>query len=261
MRLHARTIVALGIAAGILCAPPFAAGSEGAEARAIRVLVVTGGHSFDPEPFSGLWDSVPGITWTHREHPDANAVYEADGAFPYDVVVLYDMVQEITATQREALDRRLNAGKFGLVILHHAMANYLDWAEYRAIMGGRYFIEARDGHAKSTYRHDQRMRLTPATPDHPVLAGVGEFEIVDEVYGGYLVDDGTTPLLTTTHPESEPVAAWAHAYGKGRVVTIQPGHGPHAFADANYRRLAGNAVHWAAPADEPETAEAGGGEE
>ena len=103
------------------------------------------------------------------------------------------------------------------------------------------------------------MRLTPATPDHPVLAEIGEFEVEDETYGGYLVDEGTTPLLTTAHPESESVAAWAHTYGQGRVVTIQPGHGPHAFADANYRRLVRNAIHWAAPAADSQAANANGG--
>ena len=54
--------------------------------------------------------------------------------------------------------------------------------------------------------------------------GLTDFEIFDETYKGYYVEDGVTPLLTTDEPSSTPVIGWTKKYGKARVVTLQSGH-------------------------------------
>ena len=221
-----------------------------AGAPPLQVLVVTGGHGFEEKAFFAMWDALDDIAWTHKEHPQANVVFEAEGDFPYDVVVLYDMNQDITEVQRAAFAHRLHDGEFGLVILHHAFADYQDWPEFEDILGGRYYLSDRDGHARSTYSHGEHIPVEVIDPAHPVTAGMADFEIVDETYKGYTVQEGVTPLLRTEHEKSAPVIAWSHPYGTAEVVSIQLGHGAAAYANPSYRRLMGNAIRYAAPARE-----------
>jgi type 1 glutamine amidotransferase len=72
-----------------------------------------------------------------------------------------------------------------------------------------------------------------------------DFEIDDETYKGFYVNPGVTTLLRVDHPKSGPVIGWEHEYGKARVAYIQPGHGPTAYSNPNYRRLVENAINWA----------------
>ncbi len=60
--------------------------------------------------------------------------------------------------------------------------------------------------------------------------------------GATRVSADVTALLTTSHPKSSNPIGWARAEGKSRVVYLQLGHGPSAYADPNYRRLLGNAL-------------------
>jgi type 1 glutamine amidotransferase len=143
----------------------------------------------------------------------------------------------------------LNGGK-GLVVLHHALANYQEWDEFEKIAGGRYHTQpyTRDGkqHPASTYRHGVDISVHVADPDHPVTAGLEDFTIHDEVYGGFSVQPTVHALLTTDHPESSETLAWTNEYGKSRIVTIQLGHDAHAYENPNYRKLVQQAIRWVA---------------
>jgi type 1 glutamine amidotransferase len=52
--------------------------------------------------------------------------------------------------------------------------------------------------------------------------------------------------LTTDHPTSGKVIAWAHRYKNSPVVYIQLGHGPEAYNNPNYRTLVARSIHWVA---------------
>lgn len=214
-----------------------------------RVLVVTGGHDFEEQPFFQVFKDNPSITFRAVRHPDAHAALTPAAAADYDVIVLYDMWQPIDAQARRAFVDVLRAGR-GLVALHHCLGSYQDWDEYRRIIGGRYFLKDTivDGKTwkASTYKHDERIKISVADPGHPVTAGVGPFEILDEVYGGYEVLPDSRPLLTTDHPANTPTLGWWRTYGAARVVYLQLGHDHHAFENPNFRRLLANAVSWAA---------------
>ena len=85
-----------------------------------------------------------------------------------------------------------------------------------------------------------------AAQDHPVTSGLSNFVIHDEIYWGFRVGPDITPLLTTSHAKSGKPLAWARTEKKSRVVFIQLGHGPEAFANSNYRRLVAQSIRWAA---------------
>jgi len=215
----------------------------------LAVLVITGGHDFEREPFAAMFDSFDGMTWREAQHPSANDSYTPDAAEGYDVLVLYDLNQEITPEQQAALLALLQRGK-GLVVLHHALADYQAWEEWRQVVCGRFYLSPveREGRtiAASTWRHDVEIPVRVVDPKHPVTHGLADFTIHDEVYGGYEVLPRAYPLLTTDHPESSPTLAWASVWGGSRVVSIQLGHDHFAYDDPNYRRLVSQAIRWVA---------------
>jgi len=235
-----------------LAALAVAAQQPAAAPEPVRVVVVTGGHDFEREPFAAMFDGLEGVAWREVVQPTANeTLYTPEGAATYDVLVWYDLNQAITDEQKAALMAVLQRGK-GLVVLHHALADYQDWPEAMQIIGGRYYLApvTRDGTAipASTYREGVQVPVRVADPTHPVTAGLTEFVLHDEVYGGYEVLPRVHPLLTTDHPESSPVLAWAHVWGNSRIVAIQPGHGRGSYEDPSYRRLLQQAIRWVAEA-------------
>ena len=48
------------------------------------------------------------------------------------------------------------------------------------------------------------------------------------------------------HPPGSDLVGWATTARESRVVYLQPGDGPTAYADANYRTLLRNAIVWTA---------------
>ncbi|HWI58530.1 MAG TPA: ThuA domain-containing protein, partial [Bacillota bacterium] len=166
----------------------------------IRVLVVTGGHDFEKDPFFQVFKENPDITFQAVEHPKAHVLLKADAAKQYDVLVLYDMHQEITDEAKADFVARLKEGK-GLVVLHHAIASYQQWPEYAKIIGARYYLEPTkiDGveKARSAYKHDVDFTIQVPGADHPVTRGVKPFKIHDETYRLFDVAKDCQPLLST----------------------------------------------------------------
>src|SRR5437773_10618662 len=83
----------------------------------IRVLIVTGGHGFEKEPFFKLFKDNPYITFQAVEHPNAYPSLTAEAASKWDVLLLYDMQQNIPEEAKANFIARLKEGK-GLVVLH-----------------------------------------------------------------------------------------------------------------------------------------------
>jgi len=215
----------------------------------IRVLVVTGGHEFEHEPFFQMFKDNPEITYQAVAHPNAHAWLKAEAAKAYDVLVLYDMHQEISDEAKADLVARLQEGK-GLVVLHHAIADYQKWPEYAKIIGARYYLQKTlvDGveKARSAYKHGMHFDLHVADPGHPVTRGVKDYPIIDETYRLFDVAPGVHPLLTTTEPESNPTVAWAKTYAAARVVYMQSGHDHTAYENPNFRQVLQQAIRWTA---------------
>ncbi len=215
----------------------------------LKVLVVTGGHGFDKEPFFRVFEEIPDIAFAHAAHSRTNAtVYGRDDLFNYDVLVLYDMSETVTDAQKAKFLSLFDKG-IGLVVLHHALVSYQHWPEYERIIGGRYPEE--DGKngivtIQVGYQHDVEVPVVIIARDHPVTAGLHDFTIRDEIYWGFRVQPDVTPLITTTHPKSGKPLGWTRTQGKSRVVYLQLGHGPSAFNDQNYRKLVAQSIHWTA---------------
>ena len=218
----------------------------------IRVLVVTGGHDFEHEQFFKLFSDNPEITFQAAEHPKAHPLLRPEAAKNYDVLVAYDMHQEISDEAKADLLAWLNAGK-GFVVLHHAIASYQAWPEYTKIIGAHYYLEATNvngvAKARSTYQHGVHFTIHVVDPKHPVTRGIKDFEILDETYNLFDVASDVHPLLTTQEPLSNKVIAWAKTYGPARVVYLQSGHDHFAYENPNYQQILKQAIRWTAKRD------------
>ena len=239
---------------------PEAGAADKAATDKIRVLLVTGGHAFERPQFFKVFEDNKEITFEAVEHPnpkDKNAPasdpfaakVRPDAAKAYDVIVLYDMWQKISDETKADFVALLKGGK-GLVVLHHAIANYQEWEEYPKISGARYYLKPTmvNGVEKprSLWKHDVEMKVRIADPKHPVARGMKDFDIHDESYKGYDIRPEMKPLLTTDQPLNSPTLAWTHTYGKARVVYLQLGHDHFAYENPNFCQLVAQAIRWTA---------------
>lgn len=214
----------------------------------IRVLVITGGHDYKIEQFNRMLSSLgENISYQVAELPAAYEMFNIENRDKYDVLIFYHMWQTITDEQAKILSDCIRQGK-PLVVLHHSICAYDDWPEYFNITGGKYFHKPTIIHGKEyqvcSYIHDLHFKVHIVDPDNPVTKGLTDFEIFDETYKGYYVEDGVTPLLTSDEPSSTPVIGWSKKYGKARVVALQSGHDAPTFENPNYRKLLKQAIEW-----------------
>jgi hypothetical protein len=217
-----------------------------ADARAaeiLNVLVVTGGHGFEREPFFKVFKDNPEIAITAAGHQKDADAYEHPELLRQHVVVLYDMPKTITDTQKAKFLALFDRG-IGLVVMHHALVSFQQWPDYERIIGGRY-PEGGPGTSAGGYEHDVKVPVVVVAKDHPITAGLSDFMIHDEIYWGFRVGTDVTPLLSTTHPKSGKPLAWTRTEGQSRVVYIQLGHGPEAFENPHFRRLLAQSIRWA----------------
>jgi len=218
-------------------------------AEKTRVLLVTGGHAFDTNEFFQVFKDNPDITFESATHPNAHIRLKPDAVGQFDVLVLYDMWQKIDADTQTNFVKLLESGK-GLVVLHHAIANYNEWDQYAEIIGARYYLKPKTVNgvekARSQFKHDVTFPVHISDPKHPVTRGLKDFEIRDETYNLFDVYPGVKPLLTTNEPTSGKTIGWARPYGKARVVYLQLGHDRFAYENPNFRRLVQQAIQWVA---------------
>jgi type 1 glutamine amidotransferase len=214
-----------------------------------RVLIYTGGHEFEREAFFDMFKDIPDLDYQDLIHPQTSPVFDSALIAQFDVLLFYDMVQEIDAAQKAALIKILEEGK-GVVFLHHSLVSYQEWDEFEKIIGGRYGLTNIDQDS-STYRHDVDIPVTIVDKDHPITKGMDDFVIRDEVYGNFKVLPTVHPLLKTTHPESGEIIGWTNSYGKSRIVYLQLGHDHFAFENPAYRHIVKQAIEWVQKDDSP----------
>jgi len=216
----------------------------------IRVLVITGGHAFEKEPFFALFDGIPDISYTKSEYPAAAELLKPELASSCDVIVFYDMwAKGITADQQAAFLNLLQSG-IGIVALHHTLAAHDNWPEYAKIVGGRYYRKAETQNGKtipaSSFFHGQDLDVKVVDAEHPITRGLKAFQIHDETYQDYTTNPDVRVLLTTDHPNSDPELAWVHTYKNSRVFYLLLGHDHVAYENPAYRTLVARGIRWAA---------------
>ncbi len=149
-------------------------GQEPAAQGTVRILLTTGGHGFQAEPFYAAFDAMPAVEYTKAELPGDAGLLKPGLEREYDCLVMYDMVRGIAPEQQEAFKKLLERG-IGVVSLHHNLGAHRDWDEFRKIIGGRFCLEDQviDGKAYEQTPlvarrapQDHRHRGRQKTPHH-----------------------------------------------------------------------------------------------
>jgi uncharacterized protein len=227
----------------------------------LRVLVVTGGHPFEMEPFLDVFRSLEGITWEHVQPPEAREAFRGDQAGRWDAIVCYDM-QGIEFRKPDpprfelpppdyasGIVDMLEAGQ-GVVFLHHAMSAWPAWSLWPQIVGGRWHYMpgelAGTQYPASGYTRELEHRIDVLDPAHPICEGLGDgFEIVDELYLNPVLTEIIHPILRTNYPMDSSAFfsgqlaitghmyssdGWSHPAGTGLVGWVKPaGQSPIAY--------------------------------
>jgi len=214
----------------------------------VKVVVVTGGHDFEREPFFKLFQGYPDVRHVEAMQKDHSELFEDIGAWDYDVIVLYNMTQNISEKRKENFKALLARG-VGLVALHHAEGAFNTWEDYRQIIGARYPLKPQeiDGVHFETgvYQHDVDMNIKIVDRNHPITKGLSDFTIHDETYKGLWFAKDNHVLLTTDNPKNDPTVCWIRPCDHTRIVFLQLGHDGKAYANPNYRELIVRSIRWA----------------
>lgn len=209
----------------------------------VRVLVVTGGHTYDPS-FYSIFEAYPDLRWTHAV--SQREAFTADLASRFDVLVFYDLANELGEAQRKNLQAFADAGK-GVVALHHSIVDYTSWPGWwQDVIGGKYFEQPLGEHAASKYKEGVPIhaRLVPGQENHPIVRGLGDLVTVDECYQGMWHSPNITVLMETDAPCNDRPLVYLGP--RPRTVYIQLGHETFTHRHPGYRQLVYQAIRWAA---------------
>jgi hypothetical protein len=212
-------------------------------AKKIKAVVVTGGHDFEEKPFLSLFEGYDDIEYVRADQKDHSEIFEDISAWDYDVIVLFNMTQNISPKRQENFVKLLNRG-VGVLALHHSMGSFQQWDEYRKIIGTKYYLQQTSQNPASTYKHDVDLTVHIQDTKHPITRGLNDFAAHDETYKSCGFQNDNHVLLTTDDPTSDKTVGWVRNYGKAKVCCIQVGHGPSVYADPNYRQLIARAIRW-----------------
>ncbi|MBI3472156.1 MAG: ThuA domain-containing protein [Candidatus Solibacter usitatus] len=143
-------------------------------------------------------------------------------------------VKWMTDAQQQAIwDFVHNGG--GFLALHNSQGIYPPGGLYYKLFGGDY-----NGHPKPyvfTVRIEDK--------NHPVTAGVEDFEIFDEQHTvKYYLDREHLLLRSIARDNLASEAGWWRDMGKGRFAYLAPGHTPEALGHPMMQRLMRNALNW-----------------
>ena len=206
-------------------------------AEQIRVLVVTGGHEFQVRPFHDIFAGYSDMDCTFVDEKAGDEAYNDISNWPYDAIVLYNFMKNLSEEQQANFLRLLDRG-VGLVILHHAIYGYRPWPEFQKIVGVTSWL--------SGYKDDVRFKVHIEDPQHPITRGLKDFSIHDETYQGHSVDPKVHVLLSTDEPTNTDALAWVHTYRKSPVCYFQLGHDTNAYASKDFVTVLGRAIRWSA---------------
>ncbi|QHW31167.1 ThuA domain-containing protein [Paenibacillus rhizovicinus] len=157
---------------------------------------------------------------------------------PFDLVVSYsDAWRSKKAREEVAGLLGYVSGGGGLLVMHNGISLQAD-PELAQLIGARF-----TGHPEYT-----SLPFHPAegAAEHEIMQGIEPFTIDEEPYRFQMDPIGeTTILMEYEHEGARWPAAWAHAFGLGRVVYLMPGHHNPSFLNPAYRRLIKQAGLWA----------------
>jgi uncharacterized protein len=208
--------------------------------KQLNAAVITEWHPFNVIDFQRLFASFDSFH-TYAQSLELLA-HDEENYGAYDVLVFYNLsipTPEDGDPRRRYLERRLGENGGGIILLHHAIANYPDWTFWDTVCG----ISDR----RFKYFPEQTARYTvTGNGDHPVLRGVNDFDMTDETYTMEEPSAANNVVMTTEHPNSMRAIAWTRSFKNSRVFCYQSGHDRSAYENLSFRTVLERGMLWAA---------------
>ena len=189
---------------------------------------------------------------------DAKVVYEPDGlaSLDHDLLMVdalwwrmtldrYDAVRdkwarEISADARSRVEAHIDAGR-SVLALHTASICFDDWSRWGEIVGGSWNWE-RSSHPQLG---DEPVHISVNTGTHPIVEAIGEFEVVDEVYGFLDLQPDVEALASSAHGGIDHPVLWARTLPSGsRVVYDALGHDRRSVEHPVHREIIRRSIAW-----------------
>ncbi len=238
---------------------PAVPSSDPSSAR--KALVVRGGwDGHQPVETTGLFIPFLEANGFDVRIEESSKVYaDADYLATVDLVVQTNTMTTIEPEEFAGLRHAVENG-MGLGGWHGGIADsYRNNVDYLQLVGGQFAAhpgrhpEERIGEQSDNYV-PHTIHMLPVAADHPITAGITDFDLVTEQYW-VLHDDYNDVLATTTQdarpwdPWHRPVtspAIWTRQWGKGRIFVSTPGHRLEIVENPNVRTIIERGLLWAA---------------
>jgi len=245
-----------------LCSPAFAAAPP--QPGRVRVLILAGN---DAHKWHNWEKTTPRIRDELEKDPRVGVEVSLDiedlarkDLSAYQVIVQnycnWHDPRGLSEKARSAFVKFLREGG-GLVVIHFAngafhfslpQAKEGDWPEYRRIVRRVWNHQRRDGKPASGHDAFGKFLVLPTRTKHAITAGLGRFEIEDELYFRQDGDEAIEPLIqgeSKVTKQFEPLA-WTYTYGKGRVFQTLLGHSEKTYDAFEAREMLRRACAWVA---------------
>jgi type 1 glutamine amidotransferase len=214
----------------------------------IRVLLITG-DDVDVHPWRQISETTREILVKTGKFDvkvcEDPYVLESETALKaYDVIVFTIFsrrVQMLPENARQNLLNFVRDGK-GFFVQHLASASFPKWEEFGKLCG-RKWVMGISGHSPRSV-----FEAKVVNKEHPITAGLDDFETDDELYSKL---QGTGDINVLVQGDSdfskkaEPLIFTLN-YGKGRVVHNAFGHDRKALMTPNVQKIIARGVEWAA---------------
>jgi len=199
----------------------------------IHVLFEVGGRVHDsvelPEMLRKSLEDTGRFSITITQDLD---LLERENIGRYDVVMFYTTRVDPDPEQSGGLLEFVADGG-GMVGIHASSTMGLKNNNLWKMMGGR-FIK----HGAGTFK----VKITGKS--HPIVRGMGDFEVWDETYEHEFCPDSRLVTLARRESDGEPVA-WVQYYGKGRMFYTGLGHNEKTFGHPSFQEIIRRALLWA----------------
>jgi type 1 glutamine amidotransferase len=175
-----------------------------------------------------------------------------------DLVMQCMTMSTIEGDELAGLRAAVEAGT-GLAGWHGGIADsYRNTADYLHLIGGQFAChpgkhpDERIGEQSDNYV-PYTVNMLPVAAEHPITAGIGDFELVTEQYW-VLADSYLDVLATTTQqvrewdPWHRPVtspAIWTRQWGRGKIFVCTPGHNVDVLRDGSVNTVIKRGLLWA----------------
>lgn len=162
----------------------------------------------------------------------------------YDVIafLIYSAkLKELPGQAQENLLNYVKGGK-GFFVQHLASASFPTWAEFGKLCG-RKWVMGTSGHGPRSVFQSKIV-----DKQHPITAGLSDFDVDDELYAKLQGNEKIQVLVTADSDWSkatEPLV-FVQNYGKGRVVHNAFGHDRKALMTPEVQKIIARGTEWAA---------------